>query len=201
MFYITSGDVLIGAPLPRNTYNQPIVAHAQLTDDNFAACLCLLCTAVPKRETRLMCKEETLSGPSDFFFLLLRCVKLSHGTSPLLFVLFCPSSDFKLPPRLQRAKETHSPFSTRRNSDPNTWENRTQSRLASWLPRLYKAGLGGGGPTTPGRAAEPQPEAAGLRIAGARPPGAGRPLRSAPPEATGSCPRAALNISYRAPER
>lgn len=40
MLYISSGEILIGASLSRNTYKQPIVAHAQLTDDNFAACVC-----------------------------------------------------------------------------------------------------------------------------------------------------------------
>lgn len=47
--YILRGCINWCFSLSRNTYKQPIVAHAQLTDDNFAACLCLLCIAVTKR--------------------------------------------------------------------------------------------------------------------------------------------------------
>lgn len=79
MLHISSGDVLIGASLSRNTRKQPAVAHAQLTDDSFAACLCPLRGALPEGETRF---EKKKTNKNKLPRMFLRCTILPREARP-----------------------------------------------------------------------------------------------------------------------
>lgn len=197
MLYLSSGDVLIGASLSRNTYKQPTVAQAQLTDDNFAARLCLLCIPIAKRETRFVSPNVGRSWQRCFFALFLLW-EVKRTYSSLLLSLVRLSSISQLPPRFQ-CTEIGSILPPGENLSlklektgpgdklPRRFQNFTRQTSTNAPRRRPGSPEKAVTPPTPNRT-EPNRTAEQ------------QPARSAPAAAAGAgLPRAVLNVLYRAP--
>lgn len=145
--FLSSGDALIGASLSRNTYKAPIVAHAQITDVNFEACLCLLCKSILKTELRFMSKA--FEGPdkvSSLYFFC--CGRYTYGNYLLLFVVLCWSSrshtcfsvwkklillslpSASLTAKLKKTGPTDNYFVASKTLQVRTWQTRLTEGLA-----------------------------------------------------------------------